>query len=311
MTVVLVVGAIAVVGAIVVGATWHRSADERQSVKNYHETLETLRHLSDRNAGGALRRRSQVSADGAGSQDPSEPEVLIGRSGVPQAGDTARTEAATETGGRRNVVFGDDLGGNPLVTPAATVSELASRRTLYQQRSPAHAGIPSRPGRRSLVAVLAAVVVAAAAVSAAVIGTSSPTHKPAVSSSHSAPPHRTGPSTRAGSSPRPKGASGNRPVTVQPTASSTTAASYSAPAGTYTVELAASGPCWVLATDMATGQVLWTGTLQADGQQQIQATGSLHVRLGAAFDVAVALDGSPVVLPQGHLSPFDLTFEAA
>ena len=79
MTVVLVVGAIAVVVAIVVGATWHRSADERQSVKNYQHTLETLRLVSDRNAGRHLN--VTASSEGA-SQDLSESEALIGRSGA-------------------------------------------------------------------------------------------------------------------------------------------------------------------------------------------------------------------------------------
>jgi hypothetical protein len=307
MTVVLVVGAIAVVAAIVVGATWHRSADEGQSVRNYQHTLETLRLVSNRNAGRHLH--VTASSEGAASRDLAESEALIGRSGAPQAGNAVSVGAAREAGGRKTLVFRDDPGRSLPGTPAKTVSELASGGPLYRQRRPAHAGIALRPRRRGLLTAFAVVVVFAAAVSAVVVGTSGSPRGPGVSSGRSASSHRSTPSTGARSSSAAHGSSGAHP-TIQPTDSSTTAASYPAPTGAYTVGLSASGPCWVLATDVATGQVVWTGTLQADGQQQIQATGSLHVRLGAAFDVAVVLDGSPVVLPPGHVSPFDLTFEA-
>jgi hypothetical protein len=61
---------------------------------------------------------------------------------------------------------------------------------------------------------------------------------------------------------------------------------------------------------MVTGKVLWTGTMEAGESQQIPATGSLLVRLGAN-DVTVSLNGEPVTLPAGHQSPFDLTFQSA
>jgi hypothetical protein len=48
----------------------------------------------------------------------------------------------------------------------------------------------------------------------------------------------------------------------------------------------------------------------AGESQQIPATGSLLVRLGAN-DVVVSLDGEPVTLPAGHQSPFDVTFQSA
>jgi hypothetical protein len=56
--------------------------------------------------------------------------------------------------------------------------------------------------------------------------------------------------------------------------------------------------------------VLWTGTIEAGESQQISATGSLLVRLGAD-DVVVSLDGKPVTLPAAHQSPFDVTFQSA
>jgi hypothetical protein len=50
----------------------------------------------------------------------------------------------------------------------------------------------------------------------------------------------------------------------------------------------------------------------ASGQSQsVPATGSLILRLGAPEDVSVTLNGSPVVLPTGYQSPFDMRFTAA
>jgi hypothetical protein len=105
MTVVLVVGAIAVVGAVVVGATWRRSADERQSVRDYHQTLETLRHLSNRNAGEALRQTPGQAPRGPRRQpDPSRRDRESTGGGSPTTGGPApagdpRTPADTALDG--------------------------------------------------------------------------------------------------------------------------------------------------------------------------------------------------------------------
>jgi hypothetical protein len=66
----------------------------------------------------------------------------------------------------------------------------------------------------------------------------------------------------------------------------------------------------VYATKASTGAVVWTGTLQTGQTQAIAATGSLIVRLGAANDVNVTMNGTPVVLPTGFQSPFDMHFQA-
>jgi hypothetical protein len=97
-----------------------------------------------------------------------------------------------------------------------------------------------------------------------------------------------------------------------PAAASATAtsANYSAP-GSYTLGLNATGPCWIQATTVSTGQVLWTGTLEAGQTQSVPATGSVLLRLGAAHDVLVTLNGEQVFFPTGFGSPFDMSFEAA
>ncbi len=48
MATVVLLGVMALVAAIVAGVTWHRGADERQSVQHHQHTLETLRTVADR-----------------------------------------------------------------------------------------------------------------------------------------------------------------------------------------------------------------------------------------------------------------------
>jgi hypothetical protein len=98
------------------------------------------------------------------------------------------------------------------------------------------------------------------------------------------------------------------PPEVQPTTSTPASASYAAPSTGYTVELLATGPCWVEATATSTGDVVWTGTLATGQTRSIPATGSLLLRLGAANDVSVTLNGEHVLFPAGFQSPFDMTF---
>ncbi|MGD0254692.1 MAG: DUF4115 domain-containing protein [Acidimicrobiales bacterium] len=354
MTVVLVVGAIAALGAVVVGATWRRSSDERQSVRDYHQTLETLRHLSDRNLGNGVRetpgqapsgsqrqpgpsRRDHEPVQGGsrttggparagdpqvtvgtptdsgfGTQTPSRSETLVGRSGPARNGNAAHIAARTrDVGVDKTMLLGDDDAEPSPIAPSATVSVLASGRALYRQRRPAHSGSPLQPRRRSLLTALIVVVLVAVVAVALVLAPSSSSHRRGgANSTHTTSAHSSTPSTRSGSSSHKHKTPTPASQTLQPTTSSVTAAAYSVPASAYTVGLSTSGPCWVLATAMATGKVLWTGTMEAGESQQIPATGSLLVRLGAN-DVTVSLNGEPVTLPAGHQSPFDLTFQSA
>jgi hypothetical protein len=100
------------------------------------------------------------------------------------------------------------------------------------------------------------------------------------------------------------------PPQVQPTSATSSTAAYVAPATAYTVALQAIGPCWVEATQMSTGNVVWTGTLASGQTRSIPAAGSLFLRLGAADDVTVSLNGEQVLLPAGFQSPFDMRFES-
>jgi hypothetical protein len=148
--------------------------------------------------------------------------------------------------------------------------------------------------------VVAAVVVLGIVVGIA-LALAPPHHK-------GAPPHRTSSPPKTSVPPR-LNTTVPPPPQIRPTAATSSTAAYSAPATPYTVALRATGPCWVEATQMATGHVVWTGTLASGQAQSIPATGSLFLRLGAADDVGVTLNGEQVALPAGFQSPFDMSFE--
>jgi hypothetical protein len=97
---------------------------------------------------------------------------------------------------------------------------------------------------------------------------------------------------------------------VRPTSATSSTAAYVAPSTGYTVALRATGPCWVEATETSTGNVVWTGTLASGQTRSIPASGNLFVRLGAADDVTVSLNGEQVTLPSGFQSPFDMSFQS-
>jgi len=102
------------------------------------------------------------------------------------------------------------------------------------------------------------------------------------------------------------------PARFEPTAATAATAAYVAPVAPYTVGLqATTGACWIEATETATATVLWSGTLQPGQTRSVAATGGLLLRLGAANDVSVTVNGEPVAFPSGFQSPFDMTFHAA
>jgi hypothetical protein len=112
----------------------------------------------------------------------------------------------------------------------------------------------------------------------------------------------------------------------------------------FTLTISASAPCWVRATSgsAASGSgatsnssstsssnssstssgsssgtggsqsgPLFEGTLHAGDNQQIAATGSLVVRLGAANNVTLAIDGQPLAIPSQTGRTLDLTFNGS
>jgi hypothetical protein len=100
------------------------------------------------------------------------------------------------------------------------------------------------------------------------------------------------------------------PPEVEPTASTAGTAAYGVPSTSYTVGIQATGLCWVEATQASNGNVVWTATLTPGQSHTIPASGNLILRLGAANDVSVTMNGEPVAFPPGFHSPFDMSFNA-
>ena len=161
---------------------------------------------------------------------------------------------------------------------------------------------PRRRAGSRVLPVVVAVVVLGVVVGVAVA--LAPSHHPPAGrrsdSRHTTTTHTTHPQTTVALPPQ-----------VRPTTSTAATASYGAPSTGYTVGLQATGPCWVEATETSTGKVAWTGTLVTGQTQSIAATGNLLLRLGAANDVNITLNGEAVLLPTGFQSPFNMTFQSA
>ncbi|HEY7133766.1 MAG TPA: RodZ domain-containing protein [Acidimicrobiia bacterium] len=100
---------------------------------------------------------------------------------------------------------------------------------------------------------------------------------------------------------------------------------------TFTVTIAATAPCWVRATaptatasstststsgsNSSSGSssqtTVFEKTLQSGDTQPIPAVGALQLRLGAANNVTIALDGQPVTLPTPVRNTLSLTFNGS
>jgi hypothetical protein len=347
VTAALLVAVVVVVALVLAGALRRRLVDERTSVRDYHQTLETLRHLSDQ------RRAAQQepSPQGASSQEPSSQEpsshrpaespsaaqaaLLVtgagsGRSRVParpadpRRGVRRRRSAAyvTRSAAPAVSVRVDAPPSAGATSAADAVRQLAAARSRFGPASTRPSTLsPGRGGRRRWLATAAAAVVIGAVTAVAVAeapsrSPSSPARSSAAAST-SGTPRRAGPAgARSGaSSPasRPKTAPARAaPPTLDPVTASSTEATYQVRSAPYTVVVkAVSGPCWMEATSSATGQVLWEGTLQPGTSQSIPAGDGLVLRLGNSPAVTVTEGGQAVRLPAGAADVIDLTFEVA
>ncbi|HXQ43964.1 MAG TPA: RodZ domain-containing protein [Acidimicrobiales bacterium] len=320
MTAVLVVAAIAVVGAVVARVTWRRPVDERHSIQSHQQTLDTLRAMADRRPPG-LRDAPDRSRSSAGTGAPARPtrprpgpahagpHPGSSRQGQARPGSVRAPAPTPSSNGHDELVFVDDAAPPPRPDQSARSSALALSRGL--SRGLSRTGRGHRRNRSALglagnriLPVVVAVVVLGVVVGAALA--LSPSHHPPTATHHRS--GATHPSSVHKSHPQTTLAA---PPQVRPTTSTSATASYGTPSTTYSVGLQATGPCWVEATEASTGRVVWTGTLASGQTQAIPATGNLLVRLGAANDVSITLNGEQVILPTGFHSPFDMTFVPA
>ncbi len=339
VTVVLLV-AVAVVAVIgVVGAVRRGLADERSSVREYQQTLDTLRHLSDRRTApprGEPAPAAPVPSEATAGHAP--PSGAAGEAVAPWKPSSVRAAGAGSAEGATGLDAphretqgvppgltdrpGNGNGGPPPAPPplssyattaADAVRQLAATRATIGRRSKRPVRPPgTRPrDRRPLIGTAAAIVVVGSLTGAVVAlhplvrsGSSTPgVHHRAAPAAHRRRSAGTKRPTNSPSSVRSPLASGLVPVTA-----STTAATYDVAASAFSVSLTATGPCWVEAVDTTTGQLLWEGTLEAGQIQTVPATAGLFLRLGNAPDVAVSEGGLAVQLPSGYDIVFNLTF---
>jgi cytoskeleton protein RodZ len=82
-------------------------------------------------------------------------------------------------------------------------------------------------------------------------------------------------------------------------------AHFSVPGGPFELVVSASAPCWIQAREFQAGRVLFEGLLTAGQVQRFTGT-TLWVRLGNADGASVTVNGSPLALPPGHRTVFNL-----
>jgi hypothetical protein len=98
------------------------------------------------------------------------------------------------------------------------------------------------------------------------------------------------------------------PTQLVPVSSTGGSATYSVSATSYDVIVTASGSCWVNAVDVASGNSVFTGTLEPGASQVIHASGAINVTTGASFS-SMRANNLPVVLPTPFQIPFTATFQ--
>jgi hypothetical protein len=290
-------------------------------MRDYHQTLETLRNVAGRTAVTSPPAQA-TRGSGRGAPSPAD---------RPGGGRTTATHRAHLRQRRRPETRAEQRARRAMERGApvrsSAVHELASAPARYRQVATRGESTPTRVSPTLITSVILVVLVGLLAYgltlrhSPATPKAGSPTPPPSAASGASTPaasPRQghagAGHSPNATNTQRSRKGHGTSATTtmpnIQPTTATAAEAAYAAPTSTYTVQLSASGPCWISATQTSTGRVLWQGTMQAGQTQQIPAAGSVFLRLGAAFDVSVSLNGDPVVLPTGHGSPFSVSFEA-
>jgi hypothetical protein len=151
MTVALVVGVLAFAAAIAVRATWRITSDERQSVRHHQNTLETLRHMSDRGtAASRAVSRDRGSSSGALRRADAHRRPASGPNRAPVAHPGAngngshRAEPSRRSGDRRSWLAGKGAAALPS-SDALTATTGAPEKSRATRAAPASPDVPPRP----------------------------------------------------------------------------------------------------------------------------------------------------------------------
>jgi hypothetical protein len=343
MTVVIVLVAIALVGAVIARMMWRQGTGERHSVRDYQHALETLRQVSGRTeevskaTGSAPGTRRPVGGRTTPEPTPAKVrerrEVRRAVSPEPEVqGTPARRRRATDAGRARSVAAVGTERDDPIGSDPGDGAVVNGRRLAQDDDAATHTGRDTSP-RPMLVFEDAApapvlggdgfrssmpryrdrarpwlpVTVALAAVLVAGIALAIVELS---GGGNNAPRHLghhavTAPHHRTGTTTTTVTA----PPQVQAAEFTAATATYRTAATTYTVVVTAqSGECWVQATNPNTGALVWQGLLAQGSRQTLQGSGPMEIELGAASAAAMTLDGVPVALPPGFHSPFLATF---
>jgi hypothetical protein len=330
-----VLGAIAVVAVVVAAVSVLRrpSAEDLSSVRHYHSALGTLEHLSERSVLTTDDPRSEAGTGPEPADHPttgSEPRPRSYRR--PDA--VAPSPRLAGMGGAVDAPPATPRSSSPVPPPVARserpepgiplvfddaklqdrfhteVTAGAPRSRMDRAQRHALESMNHRP-RRGLTVAAAVVVVALLFGVLAIVGSQRQHPKRTTGGATSSTAHAATPTAPAsGSRHRTKATPTTAPPQLVALSSTAGTAVYPVSAAAYRLTISTSGPCWVNATSVSDGTTLWTGTMQAGGLQQIQATGATRVELGT-LAVALQVDGVPVMIPAIIRSPFVLTFEPA
>lgn len=305
--VIVVVAAVILVG--VVGRVALGGGGRRGSANDYEHAMDTLARMSG---------RPNSSATGRGWMgQPAEPVGPAGRGPSssprpnrpgPVGPDTARPQSS-----------GPGPGG-PGVTPVAALRSSAGRGPSLSWMRPASLEPGRRAGGRDMgriarlaggaIGLIVLVIATVTVVSLAAGRTGRHTNPTAA--------HTTQPAATAGGS-RSAGARTRHPATtttapsfqVTAVSNDSSGAVYNAPTtDPYMLSFTTTGPCWVRVTD-SSGTIMFEKTLPTGSAQTLSVPGPVEMRVGNAANVAVQVDGKPVVVPYKVALPYNLTFQAA
>jgi hypothetical protein len=118
----------------------------------------------------------------------------------------------------------------------------------------------------------------------------------------SAPTNR--PAAPVAPAPTPLQPAAEQTTALQPAKADARTADYVIANAPFSIVVTAGGPCWLQVRN-ATGQVLFTGTL-TPGQIQTFSGDDLRLRLGAAGNVTLQVNGSSLVVPVKTPDPYSV-----
>jgi hypothetical protein len=322
MLITVIVVVVVAAGAVVVKLTWRPSADEEHSIRNYRSTVGTMAHLAEKQDYSTPRTTEPTGEPVVTTSSSTHPATEPGHRTA--EGDVARV--VTPVPVRGNEEFPDPV--DPLVFDVARprdrrrlqgAEEVAPEFRSEHARQRALQSMNHGSRRWALVVVASAILVAFATL--AVVG-SHRSHPVSGSGANSGTSSKgTTRSTSAGNGHHPRVASPGHRAQRKPTPSTTTltptqivavsttstSAVYPVGSTTYHVTVTAAGLCWIRAFNPSTGATVWVGTIQPGASQDIAATGTLSVEMGAPL-ASVTVDNVPVVFPIPLRAPFTMTF---